>query len=103
MSAPLANRTALVTGASRGIGAAIALALAQAGANVAINYRTRAADAEAVAARIPTRAVTIAADVSDAAAVAAMVEQTRQRLGPVDILVNNAGVALIRNLDDLTE
>jgi 3-oxoacyl-[acyl-carrier protein] reductase len=103
---PLANRTALVTGASRGIGAAIALALAEAGANVAINYRDRAREAASVADAVKAfgrNAIAIAADVSDSQAVAAMVQQTQQQLGPIDILVNNAGIALIRGLDDLTE
>jgi 3-oxoacyl-[acyl-carrier protein] reductase len=102
----LANRTALVTGASRGIGAAIALALAEAGANVAINYRDRTAEAASVAAAVKAigpKAITVAADVSNTKAVAAMIQQTQQQLGPIDILINNAGIALIRGLDDLTE
>jgi 3-oxoacyl-[acyl-carrier protein] reductase len=103
MPLDLSSRTALVTGASRGIGAAIALALGEAGAAVAINYRERAAEADAVAARIGTRTITVAADVSSNEAVEAMVRTTEQKLGPIDILVNNAGVALIRGLDDLTE
>ncbi|HEY5963632.1 MAG TPA: SDR family NAD(P)-dependent oxidoreductase, partial [Xanthobacteraceae bacterium] len=72
----LGKHVALVTGASRGIGAAIALSLAEAGAAVAVNYRERADDAEAVVARIEAgggRAVAVAADVSQAAAVKAMV------------------------------
>lgn len=102
----LTGRVALVTGASRGIGAAIALLLAEAGADVAINYRERAREAESVCAAIQAlgrRTTAAAADVSDAAAVQAMVQATTEALGPPDILVNNAGIALIRGIDDLTE
>ncbi len=102
----LNGRTALVTGASRGIGAAIAIALAEAGAAVAVNYRERADEAEAVVAKIREfggRAVAIAADVSQAAAVAKMVDLAGSALGAIDILVNNAGLAIVRGIDDLTE
>jgi 3-oxoacyl-[acyl-carrier protein] reductase len=102
----LSAHVALVTGASRGIGAAIAWVLAEAGAAVAVNFRERAGDAEAVVAKIKAnsgRAIAVAADVSQAAAVAKMVEQISAALGPVDILVNNAGMAIVRGVDDLTE
>jgi 3-oxoacyl-[acyl-carrier protein] reductase len=102
----LSNRVALVTGGSRGIGAAIALALAEAGCAVAVNYRERAEDAEAVVAKIETmggRAIAVAADVSQSAAVTAMVERAANALGPIDILVNNAGMAIVRGIDELTE
>jgi 3-oxoacyl-[acyl-carrier protein] reductase len=102
----LNGRVALVTGASRGIGAAIAALLAEAGAAVAVNYRERAKEADAVVADIISkggRAVATAADVSHAAAVAKMVADVASALGPIDILVNNAGVAIVRGIDDLTE
>src|SRR4030081_2629652 len=102
----LNGRIALVTGASRGIGAAIAATLAEAGAAVAGNYREHAREADAVVAKIKDtggRAVAIAADVSQAAAVAKMVDHVTSTLGPIDILVNNAGIAIVRGIDDLTE
>ncbi|MBZ5593640.1 MAG: glucose 1-dehydrogenase [Acidobacteriia bacterium] len=89
------GRTALVTGASRGLGRAIARRLALEGAAVGINYRERAADAEALAAEIRHaggRALAVRADVGDARAVRAMVETLEAGLGAIDILVNNAGV-----------
>ena len=102
----LNGRIALVTGASRGIGAAIAAALAEAGAAVAVNYRERAAEADAIVAGIKSkgaRAIATAADVSQAASVANMIDQVTSALGPIDILVNNAGMAIVRGIDDLTE
>ena len=102
----LDGRIALVTGGSRGIGAAIVRALAEAGSAVVINYRERTEQADALAKQINGsggRAMAIAADVSRADAVTGMVERVRSELGPVDILVNNAGIAIVRGIDDLTE
>jgi len=102
----LSNRVALVTGASRGIGGAVARALAAAGADVAVNYRDRQTDAEAVAGDVRAtgrRALAVQADVASIDAVAGMLRQVEAALGPVDVLVNNAGIAIIRGVDDLTE
>jgi len=91
--ASLAGRTALVTGASRGIGRCIALALARAGADVAVVARTPS-DLEAVAADVRglgVRSLGVPCDVTNAEQVAAMASQVRQRLDAVEVLVNNAG------------
>jgi NAD(P)-dependent dehydrogenase (short-subunit alcohol dehydrogenase family) len=99
----LEGKTALVTGASRGIGRAIALRLAHDGAAVGINYRERAGGAESLAAGIRTaggRALAVAADIGDARAVRAMLEKVEREFGPVDILVNNAGVFRRGDLED---
>ncbi|MGP4670060.1 MULTISPECIES: SDR family oxidoreductase [Rhizobium/Agrobacterium group] len=92
---PLSGKSALVTGAARGIGAAIALKLAKDGADVAITYEKSAEKAEALAAEIRTmgrKAVAIQADAASTAAATATVERTVAELGGLDILVNNAGV-----------
>jgi 3-oxoacyl-[acyl-carrier protein] reductase len=102
----LKNRVALVTGASRGIGKAIAMALAEAGVAVAVNYRERREEATAVSESIRKqggRAAAFGADVSVRTAVQTMVHDIEDRLGPVDILINNAGMAAIRGLDEMTE
>ena len=102
----LRGRTALVTGGSRGIGAAISKALAEAGAAVAINYRERAGEANRlveIIAKAGGRAVAIPADVSQTPDVANMVERVKSELGPIDVLINNAGIAITRGIDDLSE
>lgn len=104
--AALKGRVALVTGGSRGIGRAIAISLAEAGAAVAVNYLSRAAEAQAVVEAIHGqggRAVSVGADVSRAAAVKGMAAGIERELGPVDILINNAGIALNRSVDELAE
>jgi len=93
----LRGQTALVTGASRGLGRAIARRLGQEGAAVCVNYVARASEAEAVVAEIRAaggRAIAVRADVGDAAQVRQMVDRVAEELGPVSVLVNNAGVGL---------
>ncbi|HET7891459.1 MAG TPA: SDR family NAD(P)-dependent oxidoreductase [Candidatus Sulfotelmatobacter sp.] len=102
----LKNRVALITGGSRGIGAAIAVALAKAGAHVAVNYRQRADSAKAVCAEISAtgrNTIAIQADVSIAADVKRMIADIETRLGSVDILVNNAAIARPCKLEEIEE
>jgi 3-oxoacyl-[acyl-carrier protein] reductase len=102
----LTGRRALVTGGSRGIGRAIAVALAAAGADVAVSYRTREADARETEAQIGAlgrRAVAVRADVSHAADVSRLSEHIQRELGDVDILVNNAGATRPQPLDAITK
>lgn len=103
---PLAGRVAIVTGAGKGLGAAIATAFAAAGAAVVVNYARDAQAAAAVAEAITSaggRAVAVQADVSDAGAVQALFAAARQHFGPVDLLVNNAGVYAFAPLHLATE
>jgi 3-oxoacyl-[acyl-carrier protein] reductase len=89
------GQVALVTGASRGIGRAIALALAKAGAHVAIGYRSRVEEAERVLAAVAEHgreAIVVPGDVADPAVPATLVEAAIKRWGRLDILVNNAGI-----------
>jgi 3-oxoacyl-[acyl-carrier protein] reductase len=101
----LSGRVALVTGASRGIGRAVAEALAGAGVKVAAGYRTGRDEAEGLAGEIRARggaALPVGGDVADPAAIEAMVVAAREKLGPIDILVSNAGTARKRALEELS-
>src|ERR1044072_962904 len=96
MDLGLNGKVALVTGAGRGVGREIALTLAREGASVAINYRSSAKDADALAGEITAaggKAKAYRADVADFAAVTAMVNAVVKDFGALNILVNNAGLA----------
>jgi 3-oxoacyl-[acyl-carrier protein] reductase len=102
----LKGKVALVTGSSRGLGRAIAVALAAAGADVAVNYRKNAKEADAVVAEIRKlgrRAVAIGSDVSRQADVMRLVAETKAQLGTITILVNNAGIARVESIEAIDE
>jgi 3-oxoacyl-[acyl-carrier protein] reductase len=105
MSKTLEGKIALITGGSRGIGAAIAKRLAADGANVAITY-SKGADAAASVVkeieRAGRKAIAIQADATDAGAIEAAVEKTVQTFGQLDVLVNNAGTAIPKRFEEAT-
>jgi 3-oxoacyl-[acyl-carrier protein] reductase len=106
MSSELEGKIALVTGARRGIGAGIATALAQAGADVAVNFVGREAEARKVCSEIKglgRRSLAIKADVSVSSEVSNMVARIEAEFGPISILVNNAGISRPQPLDQITE
>jgi 3-oxoacyl-[acyl-carrier protein] reductase len=101
----LAGKTALVTGASKGIGASIARHLAAAGASVIVNYASGKAPADKIVADITAvggKAVAIQADVSKPADIARLIAETKKAFGKLDILVNNAGVYEFKPLEEIT-
>jgi 3-oxoacyl-[acyl-carrier protein] reductase len=104
--ARLEGKVAIVTGASKGIGAAIARKLAGAGASVVVDYASAKEDADRVVAEIAAgggKAIAVQADVSKAADVKRLFAESRRAFGALDVLVNNAGVYQFAPLDDLTE
>ncbi|MCS3420570.1 3-oxoacyl-[acyl-carrier protein] reductase [Pseudomonas sp. BIGb0450] len=102
----LDGKIAVVTGASKGIGAGIAKALGAAGATVVVNYSSGKAEADGVVAQIQAdggNAMSVRADMSLAADVIQLFDTVRSEYGRLDILVNNAGVAVFQMIEDLTE
>jgi 3-oxoacyl-[acyl-carrier protein] reductase len=102
----LNGKVALVTGASRGIGSAVAERLGRDGFTVIVNYSGSAAEADALVSKIAAnggRALAVRADVSDARAVREMFETATAKFGGIDVLVNNAGVMLLANIADFED
>jgi 3-oxoacyl-[acyl-carrier protein] reductase len=105
MSPKLAGKRALVTGGSRGIGAAIVRRLAAEGAHVAFTYVSspdRAGEVAKAAEAFGVRSLAIQADSADADSVMAAVQRTAEELGGIDILVNNAGIAIVEPVEEFT-
>jgi 3-oxoacyl-[acyl-carrier protein] reductase len=102
----LSGRVALVTGASRGIGRAVAVGLARAGANIGVNYQANAdlaAEVEREIRGLGRTALSVRADVSQSGDASRLVEAVRQRLGAIDILVNNAGITRPQPVESISE
>jgi 3-oxoacyl-[acyl-carrier protein] reductase len=97
----LAGKVALVTGAGRNIGRAIALALADAGAAVVLNARSSIEEIRSVEAEIGPNALAVLADVTDPAAVERMLAQAKERFGRLDVLVNNAAIRAVEPLEEI--
>lgn len=105
MTQELAGRVAIVTGAGRNIGHAMALTLAAAGATVVVNVRSNKSEADSVVRQIEShggKAVAMVADVADADAVENMVAETARQFGRIDYLINNASLRGERHLEDMT-
>ncbi|HKF47396.1 MAG TPA: glucose 1-dehydrogenase [Terracidiphilus sp.] len=101
----LKGKVALVTGASKGIGAGIAKELASRGAAVAVNYSSSKAEAEKVVSQIEQaggKAIAVKGSVSEPAQIPGLVEEVAQKLGPIDVLVNNAGIYEFSPIDAVT-
>lgn len=104
--ASLAGKVAIVTGASRGIGRAIALRLSQEGASVVVNYKRGAEQTKDVVSAIEAaggKALAVQADVSKTAEICHLFDRTQETYSQIDILVNNAGVILYKPLAEVTE
>ncbi|MDY7533911.1 glucose 1-dehydrogenase [Pseudomonas sp. Bout1] len=102
----LEGKIAVVTGASKGIGAGIARAMGAEGATIIVNYASGKVDADAVVAQIIEHggsALAVQADMSQATDVVRLFETVRSEFGTLDVLVNNAGIAVFEMIDDLTE
>ncbi|HEV2464599.1 MAG TPA: glucose 1-dehydrogenase [Acidobacteriaceae bacterium] len=102
----LANKVAVVTGASKGIGAGIAKALAESGASVVVNYASSRKDADAVVASITAKggkAIAVQGDVAKSSDIDRIFAETKKTYGRLDVLVNNAGVYKFTPLGDVTE
>src|ERR1700761_530310 len=102
----LANKVAIVTGASKGIGAGIAKALAAEGASVVVNYASSKEGADKVVAEITAaggKAVAVQGDVAKQADITRLLAETKKAFGRLDVLVNNAGVYKFASLEEVTE
>lgn len=102
----LQGKVALVTGAGRGIGKAVAIALARAGVDVAVNFFTREEEALKTSASCREsgrRSIAVRADVSNSSRVTEMVRKVENDLGRIQILVNNAGISIRKSIDEITE